>query len=471
MIAAFRQEIRPMLRLAVPLAMAELGWMAMGFVDTLMAGRLGAAAIGAGSLGSMLFFPIVICGVGMLAGMDTLVAQAFGARDDAACRRTLVQGLWIAVGVAPVVALLLALTIPLLRALGTNPRVMELLGPFIRALLWGVPPLLFYTVFRRYLQAMNIVKPITFAVVSANLLNFAGNWVFMYGNWGAPRLGLEGSGFSTSISRVYIALVLLIAVLRHQRKATAAAKKCGSQAEPPAPPMANRPPALVGQALPPANLNYRPHFPLIRRLLALGFPSAMQIFVEGAVFGAVTVMAARFDEVSLAAHSIAVNVISITFMVPLGISSAAAVRVGQAVGRKDSPGIAVSGWTALLLGAAFMSAAGLALAIVPRWIARLYTPEVAVIGASAGLLRIAALFQIFDGLQVVATGALRGLGDTRTPAIAHFAGYWIVGMPVAWFLCFTYGWGVTGIWVGLTSALILIGTLLLAAWHREMKVA
>jgi MATE family multidrug resistance protein len=471
MIAAFRQEIRPMLRLAAPLAMAELGWMAMGFVDAVMAGRLGAAAIGAGSLGNMLFYPIVICGSGMLLGMDTLVSQAFGATDDAACRRTLVQGLWIAVGVAPVVALLLALTLPLLRAVDTNPRVMELLGPYIRALLWGVPPLLFYSAFRRYLQAMNIVKPITFAVVSANLLNFAGNWLFMYGNWGAPRLGLTGSGYSTSISRVYIALVLLIAVLRHQRK-------CSSQAEPPAPPRASSLLALVGHASAcqrplagASSFDYRPHFPIIRRLIALGIPSAMQMLVEGAVFSAVTVMAARFDEVSLAAHSIAVNVISITFMVPLGISSAAAVRVGQAVGRKDPPGIAVSGWTALLLGAGFMSTAGLALAIVPRWIARLYTPEVAIIGASAALLRIAALFEIFDGLQVVATGALRGLGDTRTPALAHFVGYWIIGMPVAWFLCFNYGWGVTGIWVGLTSALILIGSILLAAWHREMKVA
>jgi MATE family multidrug resistance protein len=468
MIAAFRQEIRPMLRLAAPLAMAELGWMLMGFVDAVMAGRLGAAAIGAGSLGNMLFYPIAICGTGMLAGMDTLVAQAFGATDDAACRRSLVQGLWVAAGVAPIVALLLALTIPLLRALGTNPRVMELLGPYLHALLWGIPPLLFYAALRRYLQAMNIVKPITFAVVSANLLNFVGNWLFMYGNWGAPRLGLEGSGFSTSISRVYIALVLLIAVLRRERKSANLRQPATHpfrapnvrEGLPEIEPATSRPP-----------LSYRPHFPIIRRLLALGFPSAIQILVEGAVFSAVTVMAARFDEVSLAAHSIAVNVISITFMVPLGISSAAAVRVGQAVGRQDRPGIAVSGWTALLLGAGFMSAAGLALAIVPRWIARLYTPEAAVIGASAALLRIAALFEIFDGLQVVATGALRGLGDTRTPALAHFAGYWIVGMPVAWFLCFNYGWGVTGIWVGLTSALILIGLLLLAAWHREMKVA
>ena len=182
----------------------------------------------------------------MLVGMDTLVAQAFGARDDAACRRTLVQGIWLALGVAPVVALLLALTIPLLRAVGTNPRVMELLGPFVRALLWGVPPLLFYTAFRRYLQAMDIVRPITFAVVSANLLNFAGNWLLMYGNWGAPRLGLDGSGYSTSLSRVYIALVLLIAVLRHERK----------------------------QRQSHLRVDWRPHWALIRRLLALGFPSA-----------------------------------------------------------------------------------------------------------------------------------------------------------------------------------------------------
>ena len=437
----FRTEIRPMLRLAAPLAMAELGWMAMGFVDTVMAGRLGAAAIGAGSLGSMLFYPIAICGTGMLAGMDTLVSQAFGAKDDTACRRTLVQGLWIGIGVAPIVALLLALTIPLLRAVGTNPRVMALLGPFVHALLWGVLPLLFYTAFRRYLQAMNIVKPITFAVVSANLLNFAGNWLFMYGNWGAPRLGLQGSGYSTSISRVYIALVLLIAVLRHERK--------HSHLHP--------------------RVSWRPQWTLIRRLLALGFPSAMQILAEGAVFGIVTVMAARFDEVSLAAHSIAVNVISVTFMVPLGISSAAAVRVGQAVGRKSPQGIAVSGWTALLLGAGFMGAAGLALAFVPRWIARLYTGEAAVIAAGAALLRIAALFEIFDGLQVVATGALRGLGDTHTPALAHLAGYWVLGIPIAWTLCFTYGWGVTGIWIGLTAALIAIGLVLLAAWHRENK--
>ena len=196
----------------------------------------------------------------------------------------------------------------------------------------------------------------------------------------------------------------------------------------------------------------------------------MQILFEGAVFAVVTVLAAHLDEFSLAAHGIAVNVISITYMVPLGISSAAAVRVGQAVGRKDQPGVAIAGWTALLLAFLFMGTAGLALTLVPSWIARLYTPEAAVIAAGVTLLRIAALFQIFDGLQVVATGALRGLGDTRTPAYAHLVGYWIFGMPIAWLLCFRSGWGVSGIWVGLTTALVMIGVILVWVWHRAIVV-
>ena len=216
--AHLRREFRPLLRLAAPLAMAELGWMSMGFVDAVMAGRLGAASIGAGSLGNMLFFPIVVAGTGMLLGMDTLVAQAFGAQDQRDCRRTLINGLWLALALAPVVTLPLWSTLPLLRVTGTNPRVMELLEPYLKALLCGVLPLLFYTALRRYLQAMNIVKPVTFAVVSANLINFAGNWVLMYGNLGVRPMGLEGSGWSTSASLIYIAAVLLGAVLWNERK-------------------------------------------------------------------------------------------------------------------------------------------------------------------------------------------------------------------------------------------------------------
>jgi len=441
MTAGLRKEWAPMVRLAAPLAVAELGWMAMGFADTVMAGRIDAASLGAGGVGSMLFFPIAISGTGLLSGMDTLVSQAFGARDDEECRRTLVQGLWLAGGVSPVVIAALLASIPLLRSAGTNPEVMALLGPYVRALVWGVAPLLAYTVFRRYLQAHNLVRAVTFAVVSANLINLLGNWLLMYGNWGLPRMGLEGSGFSTSISRGYIGLVLGIAVLRHERQSR-------------------------GRVF---RMNWRPDRARLRRLLALGAPAAAQIGAEGAVFGVVSVLAAKLDALSLAAHTVAVNVISITYMVPLGISSAAAVRVGQAAGRRDRRGAAAAGWAAIWLSSLFMAAAGLALFAIPHAIARLYTAGAAVVATSAGLLGIAAFFELFDGLQVTATGALRGLGDTRTPALAHFAGYWIFGLPVAYALCFRYGWGVRGIWVGLTVALVLIGGVLIVAWSRAVR--
>jgi MATE family multidrug resistance protein len=217
------------------------------------------------------------------------------------------------------------------------------------------------------------------------------------------------------------------------------------------------------------HMNWRPDLSYLRRLVSLGYPVAIQILAEGAVFGIVTALAARLDEVSLAAHGISVNVIAMTYMVPLGISSAAAVRVGQAVGRRDPHGAAVSGWTALLLSALFMGGAGLALFFVPGTIAWLYTPDVKVIAVSAGLLRIAAFFELFDGLQVVACGALRGLGDTRSAAWAHFGGYWLAGMPLAYGLCFPLHWGVSGIWVGLTVALILIGSGLVLVWHQRLK--
>jgi multidrug resistance protein, MATE family len=436
-----RKELRPMVRLAAPLAIAELGWMTMGFVDTIMAGRIDAISIGAGGVGHMLFFPIVVSATGLLLGMDTLVSHAFGAKQDDDCRHTLISGLWLSLFISPLTVALFLGTIPLLRAFDTNPEVMAVLTPYLQALSWGAPPLIFYTAFRRYLQARDIVRPITFAVVSANVINFGGNWLLMYGNWGAPRLGLVGSGISTALSRVYIAMVLGVALLRDEER--------------------------YGWRL--FHMSWRPDWSRIRILLGLGTPSALQIGVEGAVFGVVTVLAARLDAVSLAAHTIAVNVISITFMVPLGISSAAAVRVGQAVGRRDPHGAGVAGWTALALSAAFMGCAGVVLFVAPDAVARLYTKDAAVIAVSGSLLWIAAFFELFDGSQIVATGALRGLGDTRTPAIVHFAGYWIFGMPIAYLLCFRYEWGVRGIWVGLTVALVLIGVVLIAAWQRALS--
>ncbi len=430
-----------MLRLAAPLAVAELGWMAMGIVDTIMAGPLGPAAVGAGILGNMVYYPIVTSGVGLLLGMDTLVSQAYGANDPADCRRTLVSGIWLGIGLTLPLALLILAVIPLMRAAGAIPVVMAQCTPYMKALIWGIPTLLLFSAARRYLQAVDIVKPVTFALVSASLTNFLGNWVLMYGHWGFRAMGLAGSGWSTTFSRVYMAAVMLGAVLWHERKS--------------------------GNLL--FHLSWRPDPGRLRRLVSLGLPAAGQITFEGAVFGVVTVMAARLDAVSLAAHGIAVQVIATTYMVPLGIASAAAVRVGQAVGRRDPKGAAAAGWAALLIGSLFMGAAGVALWVVPGWIVRIFIRDAAVVSMGVVLLRIAAFFELFDGIQTVATGALRGLGDTRSPMLAHLVFYWLVGMPVTYLLCFRYGWGAPGIWIGLSAALILIGGTLLAVWRRRQK--
>jgi MATE family multidrug resistance protein len=438
---SFRAEAGPMLRLAAPLALAELGWMSMGIVDTIMAGKLGAAALGAGSLGNMIMFPVAISATGLLLGMDTLVSQAHGAQEHEDARRTLVNGVWLGLALSPLVALVLLALIPVLRAAGTNPHVMVQLGPYVRALVWGLPGLMLYAAFRRYLQAVNVVKPVMFALISANLVNLAGNWILIFGHFGLPALGLPGSGLATSFSRTYMAAVLVGAVVWHERK--------------------------TGKYL--FSISWKPSFDRLRRLISLGLPAAGQILFEGAVFGIVTALAARLDEASLAAHSIAVQVISFTYMVPLGISSAAAVRVGHALGRKDRIAATLSGWTALVFSAAFMTGAGIALWTVPRLITGIFIRDAAVVATGTVLLRIAALLELFDGLQVVATGALRGFGDTRSPMLAHLVFYWVIGMPVAWVLGFAFHWGVSGIWVGLTASIILIGITLIVVWARRVR--
>jgi len=425
-----------MARIASPLVMAEVGWMMMGVVDTMMVGRVGASAIGAVSLGTNLFYTIGIFASGLLLGMDTLVAQGFGAGDPQDCRHSLINGVWLALFLIVPVMAVVELIIPMLAALGIDPAVLRDTRPYMRALVWSAGPLLLYFGFRRYLQSVNLVRPVMVTLITANLVNLAGNWMLVFGNLGAPKLGAEGSGWSTCISRVYMMAVLGAVIWRSDRGLR--------------------------------QVSWRPDLARIRRLLALGFPAAAQIGVEIGVFATVTVLVGRLGATPLAGHQIALTTVSMTFMMPLGISSAAAVRVGQAIGRGDSTGAARSGWTALGLGASVMSCAALALLVAPHFIARLFTPDAAIIASGVALLRIAAFFQLFDGFQVVTTGALRAAADTRTPLICHFVGYWLIGLPVGAFLCFDYRLGAPGLWVGLSTGLILIGIVLVAFWYRTV---
>jgi multidrug resistance protein, MATE family len=432
--------VGPTLRLAIPLVLAELGWMSMAIVDTMMVGRLpnSAVAIGAVSLGSAIFIVLALFGEGLLLGLDTLVAQAFGAGNREDCHRSLINGVYLSLALTPLLSAPIFLLPQLLRAMHVDALIASETIPYTNALTVGLLPLLLYFAVRRCLQAMNMVRPVAFALVTANIVNAVFNWLLIYGKWGFRPMGTVGSGWSTAIARVYMAAVLIGYLFWYDRKHRTELLRTPVDID-------------LGR---------------IKQLIALGMPAALQFTLESGVFAAVTALIARLGAVPLATHQIALNTVAFTYMVPLGISSAAAVRVGQALGRRDARAASAAGGTAIFIGATFMTFASVLLLVIPRWIARIYTTDETVIGNATTLLAAGAAFQLFDGIQSVATGALRGAGDTRTPMLCHFTAYWIIGLPLGAWLCFRRNWGALGLWVGLSLALILIGIVLLIVWRR-----
>ncbi len=427
-----------MVRLAGPVVLAELGWMSMGVVDTIMVGRLGPEAIGAVAVGNALFHALSISGVGLLLGLDTLVSRAFGAGDLEDCHHSLLQAIYISLAISPLLMGVIFLTAPLLQTWGLHPDVLGGSIAYMRVVVWSTFPLLLFTALRRYLQGMGLVRATMVILVSANLINVLANWLLIFGRAGFPVLGVEGAAWATFFSRLYMCLGLMVYIAYREH------------------------PEPAGLAAIPL----KPDLKRIGRLLKLGLPAAMQIGLEVGVFATATTLAGTLGPVEVAAHQIALNCAALSFMVPLGVSAAGAVRVGQALGRRDLAGARRAGWTALFLGAGFMLCMGVLFLVAPRPIIRIYTTDAAVISTGVSLLALAAAFQLFDGVQVVATGILRGAGDTRTPMLSSLLCYWLLGLPLGYYLCFSLGWGVQGIWVGLSLGLITVGIILLFVWSR-----
>ena len=429
-----------MLHLAGPVVLAEIGWVSMAIVDVIVVGPLGPAAIGAVGIGSILFQAVAIFGMGLLLGLETLVSHAYGAGRMDECHRWLVQGIGLSLLVAPILTALALVGIMLLPLLGFSGEVLRLTTPYLQVVVWSLLPLLLYAAFRRYLQALAIVKPLTIALVTANVINAVGDWALVYGHLGLPELGTTGSGVATLVSRVYLAAFLAGAVLYHDRRHHVSIFA----------------------------VRWHVTWRRLARLVRLGLPAAMQVTLELGVFAAASALAGRLDAVSLASHQVTLNLASLTFMVPLGIASAGAVRVGHAAGRRDPRGARLSGTTALALGVGFMAVAAVAFVAIPRPLFHLFTPNEDVVALGVQLLLVAAMFQMFDGLQGVATGVLRGLGDTRTPMLTNLVGHWLLGLPLGYALCFGWRWGVVGLWLGLSLGLIVVALVLVATWHRRV---
>lgn len=430
-----------MWRLALPVVIAELGWFAMGLVDTIMVGRISAESIGAVSIGSALFYTIGVFGTGMLLGLDTLVPQAFAAGDLEDCHHSLIHAVYGALVLGPLLMIPMFLVLPHLAGFGVDPLVVTLTTPYTQALLWSAVPLLLFMAFRHYLQGMNQVRIIMIVLLTANLVNVFANWVFIYGNLGSPAFGVEGAGWASCASRAYMCLALLAYLLWDARK---------------------RDTGLF-------EASWALDVPRIKRLAELSFPAAAQRALEIGVFALATAIIGTLDPISLAAHHVALQIAGLTFMVPLGISSAAAVRVGQAIGRRDPDAAHHAGWAAIALGAAFMACAGVLLFSAPQLVLRLFTDEPEVIRIGVTLIYLAAVFQLFDGLQVVATGALRGAGDTKRPMLANLVAHWFLGLPIGWWLGLRLGWGAPGVWTGLCLGLIAVGGVLVAVWATRLE--
>jgi MATE family multidrug resistance protein len=419
-------ELRATVALAVPVVFVQLGFMAMGVVDTLMVGRVSARVLAAVALGNLYFFNVSIFASGSIMALDPIVSQAVGANDRPAVARAVQRGLIISLGLGLVTSLLLAISPSVLRALHQQNEIVPDAAAYLRISIAGVVPYLAFGVFRQTLQAHHLVRPVVWTILVANLANAGFNWVFVYGHLGSPVLGVAGSAIATAISR-WIMLLLLLAVAWRDIRPTVL-------------------PWLDSSIAP------RPLWQMLR----IGMPIGAQQALEAGAFGAVGLLMGVLGTVQMAAHQIAITLAAFTFMVPLGVGQAAAVRVGHAIGAGDDARAKAAIRAAYICGVGFMSLAGLAFLAAPRLLAHAFTPD----ELAAVLIPIAGVFQVFDGGQAVGAGVLRGTGDTTAPLVVMLAAYWIVGVPVSAYLGFKTSLGPAGLWWGFVVSLAAVAIFL-----------
>jgi MATE family multidrug resistance protein len=423
-------DVRELMRLALPVALVQIGLMAMGAVDTIMVGRVSATDLAAVAIGHLYFFGVAVFGMGVLYALDPVVSQAVGAGDAVGIARGVQRG---AVLAAALSVLAMALLLPVgavLAALGQPAEVVPVATRYARGLIPGVFPFYVFIVLRQSLQAMGKVRAILLAVLAANLVNVFLNWMFIFGNLGFPAMGAVGSAWATSSSRWFMMLALAAIGWPLLRQSL-------------------RP--LRADALAPAPL---------ARLLRVGAPVGGQQWLEFGVFGAAGLLMGWLGAIPLASHQVALQFAALTFMVPVGVAQATSVLVGQAVGRDDPPGARRATGAGLVIGVGFMAITAVMFLTVPEQLARAFSDDAPVIAAAALLLPIAGVFQVFDGIQVVAAGALRGVGDTRVPMILNLVGFWLVGLPVSAALGLGLGLGPQGIWWGLAIGIGVVALLL-----------
>lgn len=436
-----KKHIKETINLSAPIVVAQLGYILMSVVDNAMVGRLGAVPLAAAAVSNGVFFLIMVFGLGISFAVTPLVAIAIGNKDFREEDTLFKNSLAINIVTSVILAATAIFASDLLNYLKQSPEVVEYAVPYFRILAFSIIPLMLFQSYKQFIEGLSIMRPAMVISLTANIVNAIANWILIYGNLGFPKLELNGAGWATFISRVYMMCAIIFFVKKSGRFHQFDLKM----------------------------KSFKPDFPVMKKLLKLGIPGAFQYLFEVGAFAFAAVMVGWINPESLAAHQIAISLSSITYMVAMGISAAASVRVGNAVGIKNIFEIRRAGFTALGLSIGFMALSGIVFILFNHQLPTLYINASEVITIAADLLIIAALFQIFDGTQAVGIGILRGLTDVKIPTAITFLAYWVIALPLAYLLGFTFNFGIEGIWVGLLFGLFFSGLLLTIRFNIKSK--
>lgn len=436
---AYFAELRTLLRLALPIIVSQLGQVGMNTTDTIMVGPLGATPLAAAGLGSAFHSFFVTVSTGFIVGMAPLVSQAFGAGDVAQCRRTFVQGLWLALLISVPVVLVHLVGPELALMLGQSPDVAVLAGGYLRALAASIPAIFLFMAYRQYLEGMGIATPAMAFTFVGLALNIGVNRMLIYGVGDViPAMGVIGSGWATTIVRWSMVLGLALYVV------------------------------LRAHLHPFRGVSLRLDTGLLGRILAIGAPVGMQFGLEVGLFSFAAIMMGWLGAVELAAHQVTINIAATTFMVALGVSLAGSIHVGQHIGAGRAAAMRSAIVATYTLAVGFMAVCAVLFVTLGEELIGLYTNDTAIIALGTQLLLVAALFQVFDGGQVAGISVLRGAADTRTPMILAAIGYWGIGMPIGYLLAFRGGLGPVGVWIGLSAGLAVVAVLLILRVRRTL---
>ncbi|MBN2732122.1 MAG: MATE family efflux transporter, partial [Balneolaceae bacterium] len=420
-----RKESGLMLKIGLPVIIAQLLQMSMNFVDTVMAGNLSAEALAAVAVGGAVFMPLIMLVAGILMALTPIVAQLLGARQFSAIGINARQGLWLSQMLAiPFFFLMRNLGIVMVW-IDVTPSIIPIALGYLDALSWGVFPLSAYMALRFFNEGLSVTRPGMYFAAIGVVINVGANYILMYGKLGFPELGAVGCGFASAIVACVMFICMFIFTYTHK-------------------------PFQRFEIF--SNFR-RPEWPYLKELLRIGVPIGLSSTMEVTMFAVVSLLMGSLSAIAVAGHQIAINFSAMTFMVPFGLSTAITTRVGNAIGKQNTTEARLRGLVGIALSVAFMGGTAMLMVSVPDLITSIYTDNKAVQNVAISLLYMAAIFQISDGLQVSGYGALRGLKDTKIPMYVNLIAYWLIGLPLGYYLGITRDIGPQGLWIGLIAGL------------------